>query len=64
MSTIGKCPICDKDAEAIDSKSEANAKLEPCDENEFFRCYTSTEHKINFVQRKRKKREIDWDNVL
>lgn len=37
---IGNCPICNKEAEIIDYKKDAGCKMNPCDSNEYYSCFT------------------------
>ena len=53
-SNLGKCPICAKDAEFIDKRSDACCTgLRKCDENEFYKCYKNIDNEnLRFVKRK------------
>lgn len=36
---IGHCPICNKPAERYDKKSDVPKEMNPCDSNEYYKCF-------------------------
>lgn len=49
---IGKCPICDKDAELISSSKEINSSYHVIHSNEYYR-HMEAEDGITYVQKRK-----------
>jgi len=62
--TLCKCPICGKDARALDSTREVPDSLRGCDSNETYKCYTARDNKsLRYVLRQKQQTDIDWSEV-
>ena len=63
MKSRYKCPTCSEPCTPIDKNVEVGESLQPCDENETYKCYTCPTTGMRHIKRLTVEREIDWDVV-
>ena len=57
------CPICLEPCTPIDKNAEVGESLQPCDENETYKCYTCPTTGMRHIKRLKEDRQINWKEV-